>query len=161
MAIFTRSRANKAWRLAPPVSAVAALFAVAVLAPVHAGAQSKSSPAESKAAAKTWRQTRTPDGQPDLQGYWSNASLIPLERPAAAGGREFLTAEELEKNEAALKPKENATVHYNFGQYGLDPLQTRRALSRRTSMIIDPPDGKLPPLSAEAKQRAAARAAAR
>ncbi len=147
MAIFARNRANES-----VTGAVTVLIALASMTPAPADGQG-------------WSQPRTPDGQPDLQGVWSNATLTPLERPAAFAGREFLTEKELEDKEKALQPRTRLSAgteaHYDFLQYGLDPLQAKRASSRRTSLIVDPPDGKIPPLTPEAKKRAAARAEAR
>ncbi len=116
-------------------------------------------------SGKAWTPSRTPDGQPDLQGFWSNATLTPLERPAAVAGREFYTEQEQAENEKrALQPRtaESAgtVAHYDFAQFGLDPAQAKRASSRRTSLIVGP-DGKIPPLTPEAQKRAAERAAAR
>ena len=147
MAIFARNRANES-----VTGAVTVLIALASMTPAPADGQG-------------WSQPRTPDGQPDLQGVWSNATLTPLERPAAFAGREFLTEKELEDKEKALQPRTRlragTEAHYDFLQYGLDPLQAKRASSRRTSLIVDPPDGKIPPLTPEAKKRAAARTEAR
>jgi hypothetical protein len=88
-----------------------------------------------------------------------------LERPAALAGREFLTEQEQAENDKALQPRTRESAgtaaHYDFAQFGLDPLQAKRASSRRTSLIVDPPDGRVPPLTPEAKKRAAARAEAR
>jgi len=120
-------------------------------------------PAPSSAPSKTWTLPRTPDGQPDLQGFWSNVSITPLERPAEYGGREFLTDRELAENEKkAEQPRSveslgGTIAHYDFLQFGLDLTQAKRALNRRTSLIIDPLDGRIPPLLAEAKKRAAER----
>jgi len=141
--------------LAGSMGAMTVLIALALMTPLRVEGQAK----------KTWSQPRTPDGQPDLQGVWSNATLTPLERPAALAGREFLTENEQAENEKALQPRTRASAgteaHYDFLQYGLDPLQAKRASSRRTSLIVDPPDGRVPPLTPEAKKRAAARAEAR
>ena len=113
----------------------------------------------------TWTPSRTPDGQPDLQGFWTNATYIPLERPKNVT-KEFYTREEaaeLEKRLAAedaaqTEPGTIADVHYDFTQFGLDTHQAPYASNPRTSMIVDPADGRLPPLSAEGRTRAAARA---
>jgi hypothetical protein len=137
------------------MGAMTVLIALALMSPLRVEGQAK----------KSWSQPRTPDGQPDLQGVWSNATLTPLERPDALAGREFLTEKEQAENEKALQPRTRASAgteaHYDFLQYGLDPLQAKRASSKRTSLIVDPPDGRVPPLTPEAQKRAAARAEAR
>ena len=61
---------------------VMALVAVATI-PIAGQTATTSSKAKTTAAKKTWTQPRTPDGQPDLQGIWSNATTTPLERPSA------------------------------------------------------------------------------
>jgi hypothetical protein len=109
-----------------------------------------------------------PDGQPDLQGMWSNSTFTPLERPKNVT-KEFYTPEEAVeavKRAAAQEAEQTepgtvADVHYDFTQFGLDRSQSAMALNLRTSLIFDPADGRLPPLSAEGQRRAAERAAAR
>jgi hypothetical protein len=109
---------------------------------------------------------RTPDGKPDLQGYWSNNTTTPLERPKELGAKEFYTQQELadlikreqnrvQKNEEEGRPTEpgtDADVHYDFSQFGLDPGQTKQTWNRRTSMIVGP-DGRIPPMLPEARKR--------
>jgi hypothetical protein len=115
--------------------------------------------------SRQWVQPRTPDGQPDLQGFWTNATFTPLERPKGVT-KEFYTkqeAAEVEKRLAAedaaqTEPGTIADVHYDFTQFGLDTAQAPYASNLRTSLIVDPLDGKLPPLSAEGQKRAAERA---
>jgi hypothetical protein len=119
------------------------------------------------AQTKPYTPPRTPDGQPDLQGYWTNATYIPLERPNGVT-KEFYTAQEAaerEKREATREaaqtnPGTTEDVHYDFSQFALDRSQSTRARSLRTSLIFDPPDGKIPPMTAEGKKLAAARDAA-
>jgi hypothetical protein len=114
---------------------------------------------------RQWTTPRTPDRQPDLQGFWTNATYTPLERPKNVT-KEFYTREEaaeVEKRLAAedaaqTEPGTIADVHYDFTQFGLDTHQAAYASNMRTSMIVDPPDGKLPPLNAEGRKRAAVRA---
>jgi len=107
---------------------------------------------------------RTPDGHPDLQGFWTNATITPLERPRELGAKEFYTQEEAaEYRKRALVPLSTAErggteAHYEFTQFGLDRSQAQIAFSLRTSMIVGP-DGRVPPLTPEAQQRNAERAA--
>ena len=118
--------------------------------------------------AKKWTVPRTPDGQPDLQGFWNNTTYTPLQRPNDVT-REFFTRQEfleMVKKAAAEEAEQTvpgtvADVHYDFTQFGLDRSQAPLAQNLRTSLIVDPADGKLPPLSEEGRKRAAARAEAR
>ena len=149
MEIFGRNRASKL------------AVIIGLLAAVPIAAQPP------KAAPQTWTLQHTPDGQPDLEGYWTNTTLTPLERPAGLAGKEFFSDEEIaaieKKAEVPRSAEEIAgtIAHYDFHQFGLDRTQTSHAVNRRTSMIVDPPDGKIPPLTPEAKDRAAERAEAR
>jgi hypothetical protein len=111
---------------------------------------------------------RTPDGQPDLQGFWTNTTFTPLERPKDVT-KEFYTKEEaaeVTRRLAATEAEQTtpgtiADVHYDFTQFGLDKSQSPLSFSLRTSLIVDPPDGRIPPMTAEGRKRAADRAAAR
>ncbi len=100
---------------------------------------------------------RTPDGQPNLQDVWSyTADYTPLERPARFAGREFLTPDEQQALINARNDSDYQTdpgVHYDFTEWGLDKWQTGVVRNPRTSVIVDPPDGRLPPLTPEAQQR--------
>jgi hypothetical protein len=107
---------------------------------------------------------RTPDGHPDLQGFWTNATITPLERPKELGAKEFFSeAEAAENRKVALVPTPTAErsgteAHYEFTQFGLDKTQSQVAFSLRTSLIVGP-EGRVPPLTPEAQQRIAERAA--
>jgi hypothetical protein len=106
---------------------------------------------------------RTPDGQPDLQGIWTNATVVPLERPVNLKDKEFYTEAEAAANAKQVlgissweRLGSQAEVHYNMSQFGLDLSQVKVALTRRTSMIVGP-DGRVPPLTPEAQKRLAER----
>jgi hypothetical protein len=131
-------------------------------------AQTRTPAAQAPRATKTYTAPRTIYGQPDLQGYWSNTTYTPLQRPDNVT-REFFTKQEAEEviKKAASDEGEQTTpgtiadVHYDFTQFGLDRSQSALALNLRTSLIVDPPDGRFPPLTPEGRSRAAERAAAR
>ena len=107
---------------------------------------------------------RTPDGQPDLGGFWSNTTRTPLQRRDGVAG-EFYTAEEvaaieareLERESAQTVPGTRADVHYDFTQFGLDRSQATMATGLRTSLIFDPPSGRIPPRTAEGQRLMAQR----
>ena len=142
--------------------ALAAVIAVVLLIPANAAAQS-----QQQGAAKAWTK-KTPDGQPDLQGYWTNNSYTPLERPNGVT-KEFYTKQEAieaakraaEREAAQTEPGTTADVHYDFTQFGLDRGQTRLTENLRTSIIVEPANGKIPPVNSEGQKRAAQRAAER
>jgi hypothetical protein len=105
---------------------------------------------------------KTPDGHPDLQGIWNNATLTPLERPAQYAGKATLTeqeAVEFEKQElssinADRRDGPSATdVNRAYNEFWRD--RGKITPDRRTSLIVDPPDGRVPPLTAAAQKRAA------
>jgi hypothetical protein len=118
----------------------------------------------SLASAQTSTIPRAPDGHPDLQGFWTNATITPMERPRELGAKEFFTeAEAAEDRKRALVPTPTAArsgtdAHYEFTQFGLDRTQAQVAFSLRTSLIVGP-EGRVPPLTSEAQQRIAERAA--
>jgi hypothetical protein len=108
---------------------------------------------------------RTPDGHPDLEGIWTSASVVPLERPANLKGKEFFTEQEAAENAKRVlgissweRLGSQAPEHYNMSQYGLDLSQAKVASTLRTSLIVGP-DGRVPPFTPEAQKRNAERAA--
>jgi len=109
---------------------------------------------------------RTADGHVDLQGIWDFRSATALERPARFAGREFMTPEEAiayEKEaverEDGRPPDDGRTEQSVHPVWWLDYGKTV-VKSRRTSLIVDPPDGKIPAQTPEGRERAAARRAA-
>jgi hypothetical protein len=131
-------------------------------------------------AGRPWTPPRMPDGRPDLEGIWENNSATPLERPRELANQPLLTDEEvarLEKRAAEVFHAEADAV-FGDGLYLalLDDTRPRRLgatgtysqnwlpdryFERRTSLIEDPADGRLPPIAAQAVQARAAAAAAR
>ena len=101
------------------------------------------------ASADTFAQT-TPWGDPDLQGVWSNLTPVPLERPAALANKPFFTlaeAAEVEKNALASVHKNVEALVGTSGEFNeiwLESGKGRVPRSLSTSLVIDPPDGKIP-----------------
>src|SRR5438309_370185 len=158
-------------RFALSSSALGIALAIALFVPTLVAAQSSggTTKADTKtpkkgtktaASTKAWTAPRTPDGKPDLHGYWISTSFTPLERPAKYNGREFLTAQEAEAvQKAGLQRRTQADPagagepHYDSTAFGLTPFQQGFVPNNRTSLVVDPLDGRIPPLMPEAKPR--------
>jgi len=118
------------------------------------------------AAQAQYKAPRTPDGQPDLQGIWTNASLTPFERPAAFAGKEFFTekegadyirqmAQQNNRDKRAATPEEDVGLAYNEAWFDRG---SQLSPNKRTSVVIDPKDGRVPALTSQAREAAAKRA---
>jgi hypothetical protein len=143
-----------------PTTDVAVLAALISLMPITVPpleGQTPSATASTKGTAKTDTASRTAWGDPDLQGTWSYASLTPLERPAAVAGRQFFTREEAAAREAEAAsdapPRAGDTGTYNALWFDRGKIDSKL----RTSLITDPPDGRLP-LTAAAQKTLKAKA---
>jgi hypothetical protein len=161
------------------VGALVSVLLVLASAP-GAGQIAPSGPsAKSAAANRTWTAPRTTDGRPDLQGVWLNASATPLERPKALEGRAFLTDDEVAElkrradrlfkdgnadlpvgDNLFLTALANPDAYRNpNGANRSSAYMVEREFDNRTSLIVDPPDGRIPALTPEGQRRRAATAA--
>ncbi len=121
-----------------------------------------------RGAAESRSTFRTPWGDPDLQGVWSIATITPFERPTALSGKAQLTEQEaleLEKTNLETNNQDrrdgagtDADVARAYNDFWWDR-GTRVVETRQTSLVVDPPDGRVPALTQEGRQRAAERAA--
>ena len=137
-------------------------------------------PARAHSQGSSWTAPRTADGQPDLQGIWANNSATPLQRPEQLAGKAVLSDEELAEltqrvnefrnseqagdllgdrliQQALGNPEFNDfdAITGNYNAFWL----VERDLDNRTSLIVDPPNGRIPALTVDAQARASARRA--
>ena len=142
---------RRSWR---GVLLVSAFGVLGWLQPAGATAQ-----AVAEAPVAGWTTPRTDWGVPDLQGIWDYRTATPLQRPLQFGDKETLTTEEVaaferEESERLDDYDRSPSVHAKWWlDYGRQMTD-----DRRTSLIVDPPDGRIPPVTEAAKERAQARA---
>ena len=144
------------------------LIAAVSLLPVAVAGQARTTAPKPTASPKGWTAPRTSWGDPDLTGIWNNATSTPLQR-RAADGKPTLTdeeaadfAEELAYDLTRDRRDGGAQADVNraYNEHWMDPKRLEITADRRTSLIIDPPDGRIPPLvplSPEREQRRIAR----
>ncbi len=153
-------------RIAPVVGAIAlASFAIAVI-------NAQAPAPRTSASASKWAAPRTPNGRPDLQGTWDFRTITPLERPREFADKATLTAAEAAEYERRTNEARNADTNRDkstsrgvingtettadvalaYNDFWWDR-GTRVIGSRRTSLVVDPPDGRIPELTPEAQKR--------
>jgi hypothetical protein len=145
-------------------------IAIASFASMPVSAQTAKTP------AKVWNPPRTTDGHPDMQGIWNYSTLTPIERPRDLAGKALLSEEEAAAYEKKALQNRNVDLDREttpttrgivngseetedlanaYNEFWWDR-GTKLVKTRRTSLVIDPPDGKIPALTPQAKKRMAA-----
>jgi len=150
------------------LAVLAAVISLAVVAAQAPTAEKNATNAKSNAAKKAWNPARTPWGDPDIQGVWNDATSTPLQRPNQLGQKDVLsdeeaadfqeqTAENLSRDRRDGGPEADVARAYN--EHWMDARRLKITADHRTSLIVDPPEGRIPPLVPLSPERQKARAA--
>ena len=139
------------------LTVIMAVTVLLKLAPVPVAGRAQRAPGQAGAAPAA----PTPWGEPDLQGIWTTNYEIPLQRPARYADQEFFTDEEraeLDRERARIigsdqRRSERGSEQDVGGAYSAAIFLSHKHMGRRTSLIVDPPDGRIPSLTPEAQQR--------
>src|SRR5678815_3463727 len=153
------------------LAALAFLLAFASHSPSPIHAQTRP-PGSATREAATWSPPRTPDGQFDLEGVWDFSTITPLERPTTLANKQTLTDEEAvtfereenqRQNRDLIDPKKGGAQYLPGSVIPYNEFWYERGSKiigdKRTSLIVDPPDGRMPPLTPEAQKGLDAQAA--
>jgi hypothetical protein len=120
-------------------------------------------PVKSAPTSKRTTIVRTPWGDPDLQGVWNDATSTPLQRPGGIGAKNILSDEEAVEFQANLANElsrdrrdggADLDVNRAYNEHWMDSRRLKITADKRTSLIVDPPDGRLPPAVAATPARA-------
>ena len=146
-------------RLLQAVGVATAVAATLLAMPTVAG---QTPTTTGKAAVKTGPAPKTPWGEPDLQGIWTKDADIPLQRPAKYANREFFTDEEraeLDRQISGIIARDSTEARRSRGtekdvnsEYSQVIFTSHLHVGKRTSLIVDPPDGRMPSLTPEAQK---------
>ena len=139
--------------------------ALTLAASIPAWAQTPAAAAKPGAAKTAWTPPKLADGQPDIQGIWNNGTLTPLERPKELGDKKYFTEAEAAAYEKREVQARNADTRNADGAADVARAYNdawwdwgnHLAKTRQTSLIVDPPDGRIPAYTPEAQRRIVAR----
>lgn len=143
------------WRMTLAASAMGLGAAFGLTAHAQdAGRGAKAGGAPAGAGGSAWTMPRRPDGHPDLEGIWTNKTITPLERPKSLGNKAFFTPEEakkfteqtLERTDKDRRQEGVRDVINAYNAFWWDS-GTKVLANMRTSIITDPPDGRIPALT--------------